>query len=165
MTDNQEHGSHPDSADDGLPVKRLISERKLRANRANAKRSTGPRTEAGKAVSRRNSLKHGIRSRAIDLAPVVTNAEQSLSKMVGLLTPGSVKTNSAMSSIASLWEKMTRVLEVEKDRMQQPGGLDQHGRLLHRYERMLTNQLHARIRELRGLEVRSQKTPGGIYES
>ncbi len=37
-----------------------ISQKKLEANRANAKFSTGPRTERGKRHSRRNSLKHGL---------------------------------------------------------------------------------------------------------
>jgi hypothetical protein len=35
-----------------------VSERKLKANRENAKRSTGPRTSLGKAYSRRNAVKH-----------------------------------------------------------------------------------------------------------
>ena len=34
----------------------------IRANRANARRSTGPRTARGKAVSSRNRLCHGLRS-------------------------------------------------------------------------------------------------------
>ena len=38
----------------------MASQRKIEANRTNALRSTGPRTEAGKARSRRNALKHGL---------------------------------------------------------------------------------------------------------
>ena len=40
-----------------------VSQEKIEANRRNAMLSTGPRTEQGKAVSRLNSLKHGIFAR------------------------------------------------------------------------------------------------------
>jgi len=36
------------------------SDRQMRANRANATRSTGPRTKAGKAATRLNALRHGL---------------------------------------------------------------------------------------------------------
>jgi hypothetical protein len=42
-----------------------ISERKLKANRENAKKSTGPRTDRGKSYSRRNALKHGLCARQL----------------------------------------------------------------------------------------------------
>jgi hypothetical protein len=38
---------------------------KLNANRANARLSTGPKTEAGKLASSRNSLKHGLTSKQV----------------------------------------------------------------------------------------------------
>lgn len=40
-----------------------ISDHKLKANRENAKKSTGPKTPGGKGFSRTNSLKHGLFSR------------------------------------------------------------------------------------------------------
>ena len=39
-----------------------MTQARLEANRRNAKRSTGPRTVAGKAWSRMNGLRHGNRS-------------------------------------------------------------------------------------------------------
>jgi hypothetical protein len=38
----------------------VTTERKRRANRRNAQRSTGPKTSAGKARSKQNALKHGL---------------------------------------------------------------------------------------------------------
>jgi hypothetical protein len=38
----------------------VVNDRRVRANRANAERSTGPRTKAGKAVTRLNALRHGL---------------------------------------------------------------------------------------------------------
>jgi hypothetical protein len=40
-----------------------VSARKLAANRANARASTGPRTAAGKASSARNAVRHGLCSK------------------------------------------------------------------------------------------------------
>src|SRR5579862_1182911 len=45
--------------------KRSVSERKLRANRKNALRSTGPKTTQGKRNSSRNAIKHGILAREV----------------------------------------------------------------------------------------------------
>ena len=45
------------------------SEARIQANRANALKSTGPKSEAGKLQSRRNSLQHGLRSEGVVLLP------------------------------------------------------------------------------------------------
>ena len=46
-------------------AERPVSERKVNANRANAQKSTGPRTEEGKWRVGRNALKHGILAREV----------------------------------------------------------------------------------------------------
>jgi hypothetical protein len=38
----------------------MVSDARIAANRANARKSTGPKTQAGKAASRRNALRHGL---------------------------------------------------------------------------------------------------------
>jgi len=58
---NKEEGSRT-----AAPAKpRPISQRKLEANRRNAQRSPGPRTAEGKARSRGNAWRHGLRSEAL----------------------------------------------------------------------------------------------------
>ena len=41
----------------------MTSEKQRKANRQNAKKSTGPRTEDGKASTSQNALKHGLLAR------------------------------------------------------------------------------------------------------
>jgi hypothetical protein len=43
----------------------MASEKQVAANRANAKRSTGPKAAVGKALSRMNACKHGLTARTI----------------------------------------------------------------------------------------------------
>jgi hypothetical protein len=45
----------------------MTSQTQLEANRTNSKRSTGPRTVAGKAQSRKNAVKHGLTAKCIVL--------------------------------------------------------------------------------------------------
>src|SRR5207247_2221913 len=53
------------------PQRRLvmISQKKLEANRRNAQKSTGPKTEEGKAKSSQNGLTHGLTSRKCPILP------------------------------------------------------------------------------------------------
>ena len=51
---------------------RLVSAKKLAANRANAQKSTGPHTAEGKRISSQNSLKHGLTAR---LHNVITHGD------------------------------------------------------------------------------------------
>jgi hypothetical protein len=46
----------------------LIPERRIRANRANAMLSTGPRTDSGKQRSSLNALRHGLTAASAVLA-------------------------------------------------------------------------------------------------
>jgi hypothetical protein len=46
-------------------MSKTMSPEQIAANQANAQKSTGPRTDAGRAASRRNALKHGILSREV----------------------------------------------------------------------------------------------------
>jgi hypothetical protein len=43
----------------------MVSNKQLEANRANAKKSTGPRSQSGKARSRLNSRKHGLTAKML----------------------------------------------------------------------------------------------------
>jgi hypothetical protein len=59
----------------------MPSARKIAANRINAKKSTGPRSKAGRQASRRNALRHGL---AIDIRtdPAYHDDIEQLAKMM-----------------------------------------------------------------------------------
>ena len=56
----------------------MSSERKIEANRENAKHSTGPKTEEGQAQSSQNARKHGLSSATIFVPP---GREEELKEM------------------------------------------------------------------------------------
>lgn len=71
-----------------LTGKPPISEKKLAANRANAQKSTGPRTDAGKAVSRRNAAKHFMTGDGIVLpAEMDDQIEREIAAVAARLAP------------------------------------------------------------------------------
>ena len=53
----------------------MATQSQIDANRMNARKSTGPRTEAGKEQVRRNALKHGLRAEMIRVLPHEDAAE------------------------------------------------------------------------------------------
>jgi hypothetical protein len=60
-----------------MASKTTTSERRLAANRANAQRSTGPRTKTGKAKSALNAVKTGLTGRTVLLPTADVAAYQA----------------------------------------------------------------------------------------
>src|SRR6516225_266051 len=59
----------------------LTSERKIRANRANAQASTGPKTAPGRARAARNSLRHAL-SVPVYSDPVLSKEVEALAEQI-----------------------------------------------------------------------------------
>jgi hypothetical protein len=103
----------------------MASQRKIEANRRNALRSTGPRTEAGKARSRRNALKHGLE--------VPINRDNAFAEQIEALatelTPLSAKPREIVR-LAAEWQlevarvQATRVDIINRKLGQQAGTVD-----------------------------------------
>ena len=98
--------------------KRPISERKILANRRNALRSTGPKTERGKRTISRNAIKHGFLAREV----VITagDGEESVEEFHALveslgntyLPVGVVEETLVQTIATTLWRK-ARVIRAE----------------------------------------------------
>lgn len=59
----------------------MTSKRKIAANRKNAKKSTGPRSEAGRATSRHNARRHGLAT-GIGSDPALRDDIEKLAKLL-----------------------------------------------------------------------------------
>ncbi len=56
----------------------MSTQAQIDANRANAQKSTGPRTPQGKAISRMNAVEHGFRSRDV-VVPMLGESTEGFS--------------------------------------------------------------------------------------
>jgi hypothetical protein len=92
----------------------MATKRQIKANRQNAKRSTGPITAAGRAQSKRNALKHGLTAREV----TVDNEEASKFEafrddIVRDLAPeGALEEELAQQIATDSW-RLRRVLRLE----------------------------------------------------
>ena len=59
----------------------MTSERKIRANRANARASTGPKTAQGRSHAARNALRHAL-SLPLDSDPVLSEELETLAREI-----------------------------------------------------------------------------------
>lgn len=95
----------------------MASPLRVRANRENAKRSTGPRTEAGKGQASLNALRHGLLSPRISLLYGETPeelAEFHERLYVELAPVGAIEELLTERVISQAW-RLRRVLHVERD--------------------------------------------------
>ncbi len=94
--------------------KKQPSAARLRANRANAKKSTGPKTETGKQRSALNATRHGILSQVIHLPEEELNSYHEFTEAyVASLNPvGMVETQLA-NSCADLQFRLHRLAAAE----------------------------------------------------
>ena len=104
----------------GPRVKRVVSERKRAANRANAQRSTGPKTERGKARSAMNAVRHGLAARA-SLLPGEDGDELArfAAEMEADLRPCGAAQREVVGRIVSLSWRLRRVAAVEETMWQE----------------------------------------------
>lgn len=103
---------------------KTMTDKQLAANRRNAQRSTGPRTAAGKAVSRWNALKHGVLAQAIippALEPHESRAafDQLLETLRQELAPATALEELLVERIATSYWRLGRVLRAESGEIAQ----------------------------------------------
>jgi hypothetical protein len=146
------------------------SEKQLAANRRNAEKSTGPKTDAGKAVVKYNALTHGLLTREFMLPDedyeVATDFEAEL---LGALQPaGPVEVLLADRIILSAW-RLLRAARIETESLKDDWTDELFGQkegigfaflrnrntlpILSRYETALERSLFKALHELQRLQA------------
>ena len=102
------------------PAPSTVSERKLAANRANAQRSTGPRTAAGKARSSLNALRHGILARAafnltIEGAERRKEFDALIAGLAEEFQPQTIVEHLMVQQLAGCWWRLAKVWRYEQE--------------------------------------------------
>ena len=100
-----------------MPLKsrgKMTSELQKRANRANAQKSTGPKSEAGKSVVRLNATRHGLLSRApVAIGEDASEYDALCVELSGELAPvGTVETQLVARIASAMW-RLRRVGHIE----------------------------------------------------
>lgn len=97
----------------------MASIAQLEANRRNAQRSTGPRTEAGRARAAQNAVKHGFTGRllvGLQYGPFADDAEDLqafIEAVLAELEPRGKQERAEALNIAALYVRRSRLAELE----------------------------------------------------
>jgi len=129
----------------------MATERQIKANRENAKRSTGPRTAAGRLKSSRNSLRHGL-SLPLTFDPAAAAKADQIAQM---LVPENANVMAA-TEFAQAQAELLRIGSVRNelmaglDLMSGTADVDKLHRLaaLDRYERLAVTKRRRAVRRL-----------------
>jgi hypothetical protein len=105
--------------------RRMTSEAQITANRRNSQLSTGPRTDAGKDIARRNALRHGLAARTLVVAPWEDAAEFAAfaaDLRADLAPAGACEEALAQRIVLCAW-RLERICRIEADLLMGEGAL------------------------------------------
>lgn len=92
----------------------MVSQQQLEANRANARRSTGPRTPEGKSRSRMNALTHGFSAKAIVVGDERPEDFEALrDAVIAHYRPNTALANDAADRYAATLWRLRRIPAIE----------------------------------------------------
>ncbi len=104
----------PTAIPDTEPIRRPPSEAQLRANRLNAQKSTGPRTEEGKQRASLNATRHGLTGQVLTLT---AEEMKALHALIGDLEkqylPGNTHEKHLVHMLAQLQYRLHRIMATE----------------------------------------------------
>lgn len=148
----------------------MTSDRRARANRENAQRSTGPTTPEGRARSSQNARRHGVLSENVTVASEDYESYRNLLEALwNELAPHGERESLLTERLANLFWRERRLIESERGFIDQQQAIaaDPFGGgprslslgqqlLIGRYQTMLTNQIASTTQQLRELQLSRQ---------
>jgi hypothetical protein len=132
----------------------MATERQIAANRANAKRSSGPRTAAGKFKSSRNSFRHGL---SLPRDPAASETLETVTRTLA----GDGASDEQRASAAEFSQAQLELLQIRKVRAELMAVINIGSRdpqelrrlaALDRYERVAHTKRRRAARNLSGQE-------------
>ena len=94
----------------------MTTEAQIQANRVNAQKSTGPRSDQGKAIASQNALKHGLRSeQAVIVGEDVGEFEFYRERMLGDLAPEGASESMLAERVVSLSWRLRRAERAQNE--------------------------------------------------
>ena len=94
----------------------MLSEKQLAANRANAQKSSGPRTEEGKQRSARNALRHGLTAHVTVMTDADRKAQEAFClPIIEELDPQSPNELQLAQAYANLQWRINRLAAIEEN--------------------------------------------------
>src|SRR5438874_2726013 len=111
---------------------RETSQQRIDANRRNAQRSTGPRTEDGKAASSRNAVRHGVYGSPVPVPRGLFREEPEdvaavIEETVATLKPNNAMALTAAHQFAAVNVRLDRLERLEAERMAGASHGEEHG--------------------------------------
>lgn len=92
----------------------MTTDKRLAANRRNALKSTGPKTEYGKVVARKNATKFGLFSRDVVLPDESAQEYETVARrVIGDLQPAGAIEQALAETIAAMLWRLRRVYTIE----------------------------------------------------
>jgi hypothetical protein len=93
----------------------MATEKQINANRQNAQKSTGPKTDEGKTAVSQNAVKHGLFTNSLVFGENLADYEAFHDQMLAELDPvGAVETTMA-ERIISLWWRLKRAERMQNE--------------------------------------------------
>lgn len=143
----------------------MISDRKLKANKRNASRSTGPRTLGGKQRSRNNALRHGL-ARPIDLNFATAQNIERLARILAGFS-NELWRNEHARTIAECYFDMQRIRAARTAVLQRIGeleaaGINEHALSAHAIEKINRYERRVLSKRRKAFQALHNPSPGVV---